>query len=358
MICCIKCFKDTELKSMISSSGKKGNCQICGAKDVYIYDTENDNYLTEYLDELLDVYTCKERLPYGYPTRLLNNLVKELIERWGLFNISEEKVRELVINVCKEKYDLESKLFTEPVGILELYDKDYLENNCILKTYQWEEFKYTITNVNRFHSNQINTEVLSKLFSNMCSEYKKGTILYRARISDENGYKSKEMGTPPLRLISAGRANSEGISCLYLADNVDTTIHEIRARDLDYISVGSFELKKDIRVVDLSYMESFSPFSTGYDLTWVAVNIEHLKKIGREIAKPLRRQDSILDYLPTQYISDFVKHLGYDGIKYKSTLSPNGNNFAIFNEKKFNCNKVDVYHINELKYCTKKIKEV
>lgn len=358
MICCIECFNDAELKSMISSSGKKGNCQICGAKDVYIYDTQKVNYLTEYLDELLDVYTCKERLPNGYPTKLLNNLGNELIERWNLFNISEEKVRELIINICKEKYDLESKLFTEPVGILELYDKDYLEKNCILKTYQWEDFKYTITNINRFHSNHINTEALSKLFSNMCSEYKKGTILYRGRISDENGYESKDMGAPPPRLTSAGRANSEGISCLYLSDNVDTTIHEIRARDLDYISVGSFELKKNIKVVDLSYIEKFSPFSTEYDLTWVAVNMEHLKKIGREIAKPLRRQDSILDYLPTQYISDFVKHLGYDGIKYKSTLSSNGNNFAIFSEKNFKCSKVEVYHVNELKYCTKKIKEI
>ncbi|URZ14158.1 RES family NAD+ phosphorylase [Clostridium felsineum] len=356
MICCIECFRDTELKSMISSYEKKGDCEICGAKDTYIYDTVNDNYLAEYLDELLDVYTYKERLPCDYPVNLLNNLSKELVEKWRMFNISEEKVRELIINICKEKYDSESKLFIEPIGILELYDKDYLEKNCILKTHQWESFKYSITNINRFHSDHINTEVLGKLFGNMCSEYKTGTILYRARISDESGYKSKDMGAPPPRLISAGRANSEGISCLYLADNIDTTIHEIRARDLDYISVGSFELKKNIKVVDLSYIENFSPFSTGYDLTWLAVNIELLKKIGKEISKPLRRQDSILDYLPTQYISDFVKHLGYDGIKYKSTLSSDGNNFAIFSEKNFKCNKVEVYHINELEYHKKKVK--
>lgn len=133
----------------------------------------------------------------------------------------------------------------------------------------------------------------------------------------------------------------------------DTNIDVIHRSVLEQLkkrinSVGSFELKKDIKVVDLSYMENFSPFSNGYDLTWVAVNIEHLKKIGREIAKPLRRQDSILDYLPTQYISDFINHLGYDGIKYKSTLTPNENNF--------NCNKVEVYHINKLKYCTEKNK--
>ncbi|MCH5138161.1 hypothetical protein JMF89_13220, partial [Clostridiaceae bacterium UIB06] len=147
MICCIECFRDDELKSMITSSGKKGDCEVCGSKDTYIYDTIEDKYLMEYLDELLDVYTCKERLPNNYPAHLLNSLSDELSKKWRLFNIPTEKINELIINVCREKYDSEPRLFTEPIGIQELYDKDYLENNCILKTHQWENFKYSITNL-------------------------------------------------------------------------------------------------------------------------------------------------------------------------------------------------------------------
>lgn len=51
-------------------------------------------------------------------------------------------------------------------------------------------------------------------------------------------------------------------------------------------------------------------------------------KIGSEITKPLCSRDNLLDSLLTQYISDFVKHIGDDGIKYKSTLNHNGNNYV------------------------------
>lgn len=60
------------------------------------------------------------------------------------------------------------------------------------------------------------------------------------------------MGPPPVKFATAGRANSAGISCLYLANNIVTTLHEIRARDLDYISVAAFKLCKELRIVDLS----------------------------------------------------------------------------------------------------------
>lgn len=349
MICCIECFKDSALKTMISSVGKIGDCEICGTKNTFIYDTECDKYLEEYLDELLDIYTCKDSLPKGYPKELLNNISVELYEKWGLFNIKPEKISEIIINICNETYKINPKIFTELVGISDLYDKDYLEKNCILKTHKWEEFLYSIKYTNRFHSDHINIKILEMLCESLSLELKKDTLLYRGRISNIDGFSKKEMGSPPANLVTAGRANSEGISCLYLADNVDTTIHEIRARDLDYISVGSFQLKKDIKIVDLTKLDKLSPFLDVYDPIWFATNINHLRKIESEIAKPLRRQDSVLDYLPTQYISDFVKHIGYSGIKYKSTLS-SGNNFAVFSETCVKCIDVKVYHIDDLKY--------
>lgn len=350
MICCIECFKDSELKAIISSIGKVGDCLICGCRNTYIYDTENDDYLAEYFDELLDIYTCKDFLPKAYPPLLLNSISNEMIHRWGIFNIETGKIDELIREICKEKYESEQQLFTDKVGILKLGDSNYLNNNCIFRTYDWDTFKYSLTNVNRFYSDQINADVLDKLCKNICVEYKAGTILYRARISDENGFKNKnEMLAPPADLSNAGRANSTGISCLYLADNIDTTIHEIRARHLDYISVASFQLKYDLKIIDLSYLDRLSTFSTEFDFTWFAANIGHLKKIANEIAKPLRRQDSVLDYLPTQYISDFVKHAGYNGIKYKSTVS-DGNNLAIFDQENVKINEIKLYHINDLIY--------
>jgi hypothetical protein len=180
---------------------------------------------------------------------------------------------------------------------------------------------------------------------------KDSSVLYRSRISDETGIRKEEMGPPPAKLATAGRANSAGISCLYLANDIVTTFHEIRARDLDYISVASFCANKDLKIVDLSNLDNISPFSQGsFDYEWFAINMSILKKISIEIAKPLRRQDSELDYLPAQYISDFVKSLGFDGICYKSTLNSEGLNYAFFDHKKFRCVEVKLYHISSLFY--------
>lgn len=75
----------------------------------------------------------------------------------------------------------------------------------------------------------------------------------------------------------------------------------------------------------------------------------------------MRRSDSPLDYVPTQYVTDYIQsitHDGtheYDGIEYKSTLHPSGFNLAIFNPDLFSCISVDVYKVNEIKYEPQKI---
>ena len=83
--------------------------------------------------------------------------------------------------------------------------------------------------------------------------------------------------------------------------------------------------------------------------------MEIIRKIGDEIAKPMRRFDKDLDYVPTQYICDYVKHLGYDGIKYKSTLMEDGVNYAIFDQRKFECVNVDVVTIENVQYKYEKL---
>ncbi|MDU4478586.1 RES family NAD+ phosphorylase [Clostridium sp.] len=350
MICCIDCFKDNFLREQLELRKNIGNCEVCGKRNVFIYDTDKDNYLAQYLDGICDIYECDEG-------NLSNLLSYELDKKWGIFNLESEKIQELIINICKETYEINSDIFLKKVIIKELNDKEFMENNSMLKTYKWEDFTNSIKNTNRFHSRHLNLEILKKLFDRLKGEITKQQTFYRARISDINGFSTDEMGAPPSKLSTAGRANSAGISCLYLADNMNTTIHEIRARHLDFISIGEFKLEddfEDIKIVDLTRMSMISPFEDESPM-WFIANIDNIRKLENEIAKPLRRQDSELDYLPTQYISDFIKSIGYDGIKYKSTLNSDGNNYAIFSEDKFKCVNVEVYHIDNLTYNAKKI---
>lgn len=356
MLIGINCFRDIELRSIIGHPNIKGICGITGEIDVAVYDTDEDNIIKDYISEILNIYSPASDLPNDFPIENLNYIEHILFEEWEIFNTSRENIKCIIIEICKDIYTQDSLLFTEKVGMEKLCDSEFLRRNSLLRESSWEKFMSSIKNINRFHSNHINLELLNEF---LCSPQTQrivpsdSDVFFRARISDENGIKKEEMGPPPAKKATAGRANSAGISCLYLSNNIMTTLHEIRARDFDYVSVASFKPCRELKIVDLSNLDNISPFSQGsFDYEWFAINMSILKKISTEIAKPLRRQDSELDYLPAQYISDFVKSLGFDGICYRSSLNKDGLNYAFFDYKKFKCIDVQLYHIKSMFYET------
>ena len=185
---------------------------------------------------------------------------------------------------------------------------------------------------------------------------------YRGRIStNSKGFTPSEMSAPPYDKSTDGRANSAGISRLYLTNDRETTFHEIRAAEYDYITVGTFKQLVPLKVVNLSRISKISPFAEDIDCTELAINKDNLSKINEEMSRTSRRGDSPLDYLPTQYICDFVMSLEddsgnklFDGISYQSAMHSDGYNLAIFDPKKFKCTFCRTYEVTKLKY-TKRI---
>ena len=118
----------------------------------------------------------------------------------------------------------------------------------MLKNNDWDSFVTEIKTKNRYHSKLINFDILEKYCSFIRKTYKAGDLFYRARVSERNGYPIDEMSAPPAGKSSEGRANARGITCLYVASDVDTTLHEVRAGVFDFVCVGTFRLKKDITV--------------------------------------------------------------------------------------------------------------
>lgn len=197
-------------------------------------------------------------------------------------------------------------------------------------------------------------ELLAKFLCYTVKTYAKGTIFYRARLcSDNKGYSTDKMGPPPAHLAVDGRVNPRGISVLYLSDNLETTFHEVRAGIYDYITVGTFKLKEDVEVINLTQLDQISPFMLDMKLQY-AINIDNLKMIVKEISKPLQN-GNVLDYVPTQYISDFIRSLGYQGIEYFSTRNEKTTNFAMFNAELFECVATEVYRIKDISYKTQKV---
>ncbi len=363
MIVCEKCFNAPEIISIITDNNNTTHetCPLCGAKGVRIFDTANDKRLEGIFDGLLSVYTALADLPDSYPKSEARMLDEIMRSDWNIFgSIPNDLIIEVLKTLSPEMVDQYPIVFEQRLGIPEKYDLDYLENYSILRTEKWDDFARSIKHKNRFHTKLINTDLLEKYCESesLRLEIKPDAgRFYRGRISkDRKGYKPSEMGAPPIDKAGAGRANSDGISRLYLTDNKETTLHEIRAAEYDFVTIGTFKLQKSIRVVDLRMINNISPI-TSDDCTALAINLEHFQKINEEMCKTMRRGDSALDYLPTQYICDFIQsitdengHSTYQGIMYKSAMHKGGSNLVIFDPTLFRCTYTKTYEVTKLQY--------
>lgn len=365
MIICSNCFKDPEIASIISRTQATGVCPICGSHGVNLYNTETDDALSGFFDNFLSIYTPQADLPDDYPIQDLDTLGAYLANDWNIFSdIGTEAIIQIVKTLSPTVFEDMPSLFEGLVGIAEKYDIDYLEKHSILRTQKWSDFVEAIKHKNRFHSNLINTEILYQycIYIQKQIEVSKRRY-YRGRIAhSKKGFTQSEMGPPPPDSATDGRANSAGISRLYLTYDRETTLHEIRAAEFDYVTIATFKPTSVINVVDLKRIGEISPFSPDVDCTALAINREHLKKINLEMGRTMRRGDSALDYLPTQYICDFVMSIKdidgnymFDGIEYQSAMRDGGANLAIFYPEKFKCTFCRTYEVKKLVYRKEKV---
>lgn len=144
--------------------------------------------------------------------------------------------------------------------------------------------------------------------------------------------------------------NPEGIGVLYLTYDEETALAEVRASAFDLVTIGTFKSMKEIKVVDISSLNCISPVVYLNALECLAANSEIFADMAKDIAKPLRRNDSPLEYLPTQYITEFIKSKGYSGVAYKSAMRTGGTNIAVFDESLFKCTEVKDVEIKGVKY--------
>ena len=88
-------------------------------------------------------------------------------------------------------------------------------------------------------------------------------------------------------------------------------------------------------------------FATKCDIIIYNTTIQYAKKnlfldLSMLYSSPVSNTDDILDYIPTQYIAEYVKSKGYDGIAFSSSLVPEINkrhpdrfNIVVFNYNKW-----------------------
>ena len=189
----------------------------------------------------------------------------------------------------------------------------------------WEQFKADIVESNRYFAGGEVLTLLNKF--NTIRMFPEGTEMefHRARIGDYISADSSQLLAPPKGRASAGRCNPEGISYLYLSSCQRTAVSEIRPSSGDVVSVAKIN-------VDVSKIFTFRVYFQDLNLD-TGPNTEDTKILIKYIDSDLAAKvtkDKRLDYIPLQFISEYIKNRGYEGFVYSSTVGP-GMNLVMFN---------------------------
>lgn len=198
----------------------------------------------------------------------------------------------------------------------------------------------------------------------------KGTVLYRAReIETPQVYKDKDCGIdayydknhkfhcngydyynskePPIGISFSGRNNIVGMGYLYLSEDKYTSCAEIKPNVRGMISLASFKIEKDLKIFNL-YDKVENYWDTNMINTYRVYPNEIMKNIFDLFAKVNKDKKT---YLVTQFISDYVRKAGYDGIKYWGSINK-GTNYTIFNSHKSNISFINskIIAVSGVKY--------
>ena len=329
---CPNCFSDKELKYYISTSSDIGDCNVCETKEQPLLRLEE---LFDFFQALLNNFKL------SVTGETLNGKIQS---HWSFFS-SHQSAQKILNFVLPKIHSTISSANT-----LVDYTDEIIQNFSY-----WEVLKEELKWKNRFI---LNIDKLKELewdtFFNTSFELKPTVLLYRARLHHQSGlepYAKENMFCPPQKVASGGRANPSGIPFLYLSDDADTVLYEVRASYLDELSVGVFNLNENIdsiKIVDFS--EDTSLFQE--DLNQITNTIKGKllrERISIDLSKPMRRYDNEIEYIPTQFICEFIKvFTGANGIKFSSSLHPSGNNYVIFNQELMKCNEVNLVRVNSI----------
>jgi len=326
--CCGGCFGDWFLTEYIdSTSNEIGTCEFCGLKDVK---TISPQELLFHFDSLFELYEESVESKAASLESLLR-------QDWGLFEKLEQVNAEaLLVHIFDNIEFIRCKFLPSPDS----------ETTAIL---QWEAFREELKHQRRFFPTN-NGEILNLKTSFVALESREVPTVYRARACEQSvPFSIGEMGKPPEKLVGNGRANPVGIPCLYVASDADTAVAEIRPHKGEIVCVAEFKVEAELSFVDLRNPRSkVSPFSLDEeDLRMVHRNMGYLCRLGDELTMPILPRTAHLDYLPSQYLCEFIKSCGYDGVVYKSAMG-SGINYAIFNDSEVSGTNVCMYQVDQV----------
>lgn len=328
--CCPECFDDRELREQIFQflMPEHGTCSYCGTHDVDLLEPQA---LAPYFELVVNVYE---------PSDQGQSLAEWMKEDWQLFShpaLDVAHTKELLADILDDGEIVRASFIPSP---------SYKSEGLV----QWETLRDEMMYRNRwFLDMNLDTDRLRQLLDHLQAAGLPATW-YRARIrTGDESYTIDKMGAPPKRQSSHGRANPAGIPYLYLGSKPETAVAEIRPHTGEIACVADFTVP-EIRAVDLrSPRKLVSPFilDDPSAIGQLRADLPFLERLGEELTRPVLPSGAAIDYIPSQYLCEFIKKSGFDGVVYRSSVS-NGINLALFDPEKATGGSVALYNVSKV----------
>jgi hypothetical protein len=375
--CCPRCFGSEELQALAASGGAEGPCGICEAPEGPTTDVGDIlNVLLPFVDDYEEVTAGVHYIPELSDPWDIGEALDVLVEDDHPDFFGEQldrNARARLLNAILDardnpdptdgytRYDVLGDPWVRPGHRLAQED-EWWEVYWTRPPARWSEFVRRIKTERRFVRPSGTDEVDPRsylapaLLNTLVRLVPEGTLLYRAAVGgvgdaeDRRAYPPERMAGPkPEQCREGGRVNPPWIPMLYTSDTVATVVAEVRPHTGAAVSVATMRAKRNLRLVDFSprtnaaFVAVGSSFSSQTDVDLV------LDTIGAEMARPVDPSESVVDYVPTQYVAEVVRAAEFDGVAYKSAVGPDSN-LVLFNLTDAEVVVVDLYQVTGVRY--------
>lgn len=348
---CANCFDEYGIQEFIQSNAEYFECDYCNS-------TSEDEPIAVQLGEVVAHIVHSIEMEYTDPVTELayeKGYVGETIELSDLISYVEpiDATSEVLLK------DILHSIHTEEWCLIGYYSGG---EDAQLKS-DWDDFSEQVRNSMRYvffraeyplwrtygrHEKPVDIlDWLTNTFNELklLKVLKNGTKIKRVRVSDKGERYSTvdKLGPPPYECATqSNRMSPAGIPMFYGADTYETA----RAETLDnrptsntIISCGTFELMRDIYILDLTTIPAvYSIYDEHY--RHLRPHAKFMLQFRESLTKPIDREGrEHIEYIPTQVLTEFVRYLvrteNQDkvmGIAYPSSQNRDGQSYVIFTD--------------------------
>lgn len=334
---CTRCAKEPALIRLIVDKGQRvERCTLCSTENAQAIDTESI--------EFKGVFRALIRFHFSewqYNIHYGGDGLQALFDTENPIlrhDLRPDDLEDSILPAIEDGYECAGV----PISVHAGYGADGGQNELLAPIAHSDEhrlvsLRHRVASTNHFLLEEAVRNLLEPHRGSLQREVASGTELYRARIGVQDSrvnivtmraeyapYEAAQLGAPPQLIANAGRLNRMGVSFLYLASERSTAINEVRPHPGHRVSTGSFRSTRDLSVADFSGLkvEDFSGSDANLDEYWL------LRSVDNAFSLPVPPEERAR-YMLTQLLTDGARHLGFDGVAYRSSVG-DGTNYAFF----------------------------